>query len=184
MKYGAFSRKGTRWELEYSRQMCSVAVLIMCGKILEGRHRGASSFALLRLMIVALRFRDRTAKYASRKRTTLRYFNIKQGIEQCLTCPDTPEQNGVTEKANRHIVELARLVLSVSKMSKSFWAHACETTTFLVNRTGKSTISGKTPFQFGTGKSFSSFNYFANFRPRMLYLHSLNSINEQDGYKV
>ncbi|GLV24706.1 hypothetical protein CBL_21178, partial [Carabus blaptoides fortunei] len=64
----------------------------------------------------------------------------KRGIEFRMTCPYTPEQNGVAEQSNRHIVELARSMLSVSKLSKSFWTHACGTATFLINRTGKSSV--------------------------------------------
>ncbi|KAK9732136.1 hypothetical protein QE152_g12982 [Popillia japonica] len=35
----------------------------------------------------------------------------------------TLEQDGIAEQANRHVVKLARLMLSVSTLSKTFWAH-------------------------------------------------------------
>ncbi|KAL7286323.1 hypothetical protein TKK_0019281 [Trichogramma kaykai] len=87
----------------------------------------------------------------------------KRGIELSLTIPYTPEQNGVAEQSNRHMVELARSMLSVSKMSKFIWTHACETATFLINRTGKSGVPDKTPIELWSGKSFKSFDYLRIF---------------------
>ena len=48
-------------------------------------------------------------------------------------------------------------------MLKSFWAYVSDKATLLVNRKGKSSVIGKTPFKLLTGKSFSSFNYLRIF---------------------
>lgn len=124
----------------------------------------------------------------------------KRGIKLNLTCPDTPEQNGVSEQSNRHVVELARSMLSVSELSKSFWAHACDTATFLINRTGKSSVPGKTPLELWSGKAFDSFNYLrifgsecyvnipkkfrAKFDDKAVFGYFVGYVNEKDGYKV
>jgi len=54
-----------------------------------------------------------------------------------LSAPYAPEQNGDTERENRTVVEFARSVLSVSRLSKLMWAQACETATYVLNHTGK-----------------------------------------------
>ncbi|XP_047115822.1 uncharacterized protein LOC124795783 [Schistocerca piceifrons] len=86
-----------------------------------------------------------------------------RGTEFCHTCPDTPEQNGVAEQTNRDVLELAGSVLTFSKLPKSFWAYACDTPVFLLCRTRKSCVEGKTPFEFWTGKVFKGFNYLRIF---------------------
>ncbi|CAB0034441.1 unnamed protein product [Trichogramma brassicae] len=75
----------------------------------------------------------------------------KHGIQLNLTCPYTPEQNGVAEQSNRHVVELARSMLTVSELPLMFWAHACDTATYLINRTGKSSIPNKAPIELWSG---------------------------------
>lgn len=124
----------------------------------------------------------------------------KRGIEFRPSYPYTPEQNGVTEQSNRHVVELARSMFSVSELSKSFWAHACDTAVFLINRTGKSSVPGKTPRELWTGKTFDSFNYlqifgsecYANipkkfrskFNDKADLGYFVGYVNDKDDYKV
>uniref|UniRef100_A0ABD2WT57 Integrase catalytic domain-containing protein n=1 Tax=Trichogramma kaykai TaxID=54128 RepID=A0ABD2WT57_9HYME len=123
-----------------------------------------------------------------------------RGIELNLTCPYTPEQNGVSEQSNRYVVELARSMLTVSKMSKSFWTHACETATFLINRTGKSGVPDKSPIELWSGKSFKSFDYLrifgsdcyvnipkqfrSKFDDKAVAGKFIGYLNEKDGYKI
>lgn len=123
-----------------------------------------------------------------------------RGIEFRLTCPYTPEQNGVAEQSNRHVVELARSMLLVSKLSKSFWAHACDTAVFLVNRTGKSSVQGTTPFELWSGRKFDSFDYLrifgsecyvnmpkkfrSKFDAKAIFGYFIGYVNDKDGYKV
>ena len=44
----------------------------------------------------------------------------KQGILQQLTCPYTPEQNGVAERKNRHIMSVVRCLLRGMEVPKYF----------------------------------------------------------------
>ena len=58
----------------------------------------------------------------------------KAGIQHQLTARYSPEQNGVSERANRTIVEKALCLLSDSGLSKGFWQYACEFVVYLKNR--------------------------------------------------
>uniref|UniRef100_A0ABD2WYY7 Integrase catalytic domain-containing protein n=1 Tax=Trichogramma kaykai TaxID=54128 RepID=A0ABD2WYY7_9HYME len=132
--------------------------------------------------------------------SNVRKLLAARGIEFQLTCPHTPEQNGVSEQSNRHVVELARSMLAVSEMSKGFWAHACETAAFLINRTGKSSVANKSPIELWSGKSFKSFNHLKifgsecyvnipkqfrrKFDKKAVFGRFVGYVNEKDGYQV
>lgn len=42
---------------------------------------------------------------------TLENFLIEKGILHQSTCPDTPEQNGIAERKNKHLLEIARAMM-------------------------------------------------------------------------
>ena len=71
----------------------------------------------------------------------------KQGILQQLTCPYTPEQNGVAERKNRSIMSVVRCLLCGMNVPKYFWHLAVLTATFLLNRTPSRVLQGKAPMQ-------------------------------------
>jgi hypothetical protein len=76
-------------------------------------------------------------------------FNLyceEAGIEHQLTAPYTPEQNGVSERRNRYIMEMARCMLHEKNLPKVFWAEAANTTVFLQNRLLTKLLAEKTPF--------------------------------------
>ena len=49
------------------------------------------------------------------------------------TIPGTPQQNGVAERMNRTLNERARSMRLHAKLTKTFWADAISTTTYLIN---------------------------------------------------
>ena len=69
------------------------------------------------------------------------------GIEHQLTAPYTPQQNGVVERKNRTIMEMARCVLHDKGLPKKFWAEAANTAVFLPNRLPTKAVQKKTPFE-------------------------------------
>ena len=62
-------------------------------------------------------------------------------------CVDTPSQNGVVERKNRHLLETAQALLFQMHMPKHFWADAVSTTCFLINRMPSLVLKWATPFQ-------------------------------------
>lgn len=77
------------------------------------------------------------------------------GITQRLTAPYTPEQNGISERDNRTIVEMAR-TLKYSNPEviypEGIWAELVNTAVYILNRTGKSSIDGVSPYELWLGK--------------------------------
>ena len=76
----------------------------------------------------------------------------KEGIKHEYTIPKTPQQNGVSERMNRTLVEAVRSMLADSRLPHKFWAEALSTATYLVNRSPTKALDGKTPFEAWNGK--------------------------------
>ena len=74
-------------------------------------------------------------------------FFEETGIEHQLTAPYTPQQNGVNERKNRTIMEMARWLLHKKELPKEYWAEATNTVVLLLNRLPTKAIDGKTPFE-------------------------------------
>ncbi|XP_022764214.1 uncharacterized protein LOC111309412 [Durio zibethinus] len=72
---------------------------------------------------------------------------VRIGIEHQLTATYTPQQNGVNERKNRTIMEMARCMLFEKNLSKKFWAEAVNTSVYLLNRLPTKALKGNTPFE-------------------------------------
>ncbi|KAJ9568575.1 LOW QUALITY PROTEIN: hypothetical protein OSB04_004541 [Centaurea solstitialis] len=72
-------------------------------------------------------------------------FMLQQGIRHESSCVDTPAQNGVDERKNRHLLEVARALLFQMTVPKPFWADAIATACFLINRMPSSVLHGEIP---------------------------------------
>ena len=46
----------------------------------------------------------------------------EHGIKQEFSAPGTPQQNGVVERKNRTLIEVARTMLDEAKLPTYFWA--------------------------------------------------------------
>ena len=55
------------------------------------------------------------------EKSKLASFCIDQGTKQEFSTPKTPRQNGVVEREDRVIQEMARVMLNNKSMAKSFW---------------------------------------------------------------
>ncbi|XP_024441578.1 uncharacterized protein LOC112324164 [Populus trichocarpa] len=84
------------------------------------------------------------------KEYTSAEFNLvckEAGIEHQLTAPYILEQNGVSERRNRYVMEMTRCMLLEKELPKEFWAEAANTTVFLQNRLPAKFLEDKTPFE-------------------------------------
>ena len=73
-------------------------------------------------------------------------FMLQHGILHQTSCIDTPTQNGVAERKNRHLLETARALLFQMHVPKHFWADAVSTTCFLINWMPSSVLNWDTPY--------------------------------------
>ena len=56
---------------------------------------------------------------------------------------DTPSQNGIAKRKNKHLLETARALLFQIHVPKHLWVDAIFTTCFLINRMPSSVITGQ-----------------------------------------
>src|SRR5215470_10051652 len=71
------------------------------------------------------------------------------GIQHQTSAPYTPQQNGVAERFNRTIVEMARTMLNATndKLGNSFWAEAIHTATYIRNQCTSRSLEKETDDQ-------------------------------------
>ena len=74
-------------------------------------------------------------------------FCSKRGISHNFSCPRTPQQNGVVERKNCTLIEMARTMLNEYSLPTYFWAEAINTSCYILNRVSKSPILNKTPYE-------------------------------------
>ncbi|KAK9119163.1 hypothetical protein Scep_017256 [Stephania cephalantha] len=88
------------------------------------------------------------------KEYTSNQFNLfceEAGIEHQLIAPYTPQQNGVSEKKNRTIMEMARCLMCEKNLPSEYWAEASHTAVFLLNRLPIKAVVGRTPYEVWFG---------------------------------
>lgn len=91
-------------------------------------------------MLKALRS-DNGGEYISRAFSS--YMN-DHGIQQQLTVPYSPQQNGVAERMNRTLMNHTRSMLLSKNLGKEFWAEALSTAVYVRNRVTSSSLPPNT----------------------------------------
>ncbi|KAM1004535.1 hypothetical protein ACFX2C_004724 [Malus domestica] len=74
-------------------------------------------------------------------------FLASKGIKHHLSCPYTPEQNGLAERKHRHIVDTAITLLQTASLPPKFWSFACQVAVYLINRMPTPVLHNKSPFE-------------------------------------
>ncbi|RVW86509.1 Retrovirus-related Pol polyprotein from transposon RE2 [Vitis vinifera] len=72
-------------------------------------------------------------------------FISHHGILHQSSCAHTPQQNGVAERKNRHLVETARTILLHSNVPFRFWGDVVLTACYLINRMPSSVLHDQIP---------------------------------------
>jgi transposase InsO family protein len=74
------------------------------------------------------------------------------GIKRQLFIARTPQQNGVVERKNGTIQEMARTLLMDSKLTDMFWTQAVHTTIYIQNRVMLRNNTDKTSYELWKGR--------------------------------
>src|SRR6266540_1631631 len=75
------------------------------------------------------------------------------GIIHQTTCPGTSEQNGLAERKNRHLLEIARCLMFTMNVPKFLWSEAVMTAAYLINRMPSRVLGYKAPIECLIGKT-------------------------------
>ncbi|BBN67325.1 transposable element gene [Prunus dulcis] len=92
---------------------------------------------------------DRGGEYTSNE---FNKFCDEMGMERQLTVAYSPQQNGVAERKNRTIVEMAKCMMFEKGMPLEFWAETVNTAVYVLNRSPTKALDKKTPFEAYSGR--------------------------------
>ena len=78
--------------------------------------------------------------------TEFQAFLASKGIIHQRSCPSTPQQNGVAERKNRHLLDVVRTLLLESSAPSMFWVEALKTATHLINCLPSQVLHMESPY--------------------------------------
>lgn len=90
---------------------------------------------------------DGGGEYCNSKFAT---YLIREGIVHQVTVPYSPQQNGVSERLNRTLMEKARSILQESGLCQRYWGEAVMTAVYLKNRCPSVAVAGSMPEEVWT----------------------------------
>jgi hypothetical protein len=96
-------------------------------------------------------------------------FLEEEGIKHEFSSPYTPQQNGVVERKNRTLLDMARTMLDEYKTPDRFWAEATNTACYSINWLYLHRILKKTSYELLTGKK-PNVSYFRVFGSKCFIL--------------
>ena len=84
------------------------------------------------------------------------------GIQMQHSTPYTPQQNGVAERKNRSLKEMATCMIEARDLSPNIWAEDISCAAHIQNITFHKSVKGKTPYEawFGQKPNVSNFRIF------------------------
>ncbi|RVW38442.1 Retrovirus-related Pol polyprotein from transposon TNT 1-94 [Vitis vinifera] len=114
---------------------------------------------------------------------TVGEFLAQEGIVHLSSCVDTPQQNGIAERKNRHLLEVARSLMFSMNVSKLFWGQAVLTAAYLINRMPSRVLKFQTPCQTLL-KSFPTTRLISTVPPKIFGCSVFVHINQQHRSKL
>jgi hypothetical protein len=118
------------------------------------------------LRIKKIRSDNGTAEF---KNSQIEGFLEEEGIQHEFSSAYTPQQNGVVERKNRTLLDMARTILDEYKTPDRFWAEAINTACYSINRLYLHRILKKTSYELLTGKN-PNVSYFIVFGSKCFIL--------------
>ncbi|GJR97164.1 putative ribonuclease H-like domain-containing protein [Tanacetum coccineum] len=113
---------------------------------------------------------------------TLREYYEKVGISHETSVARSPQQNGVVERRNRTLIEVARTMLIYAKAPLFLWAETVATTCYTQNRAIIRLRHGKTPYELLhvlTSSTYHSSMYLVHFVIRQTIARTWASYNRK-----
>ncbi|GJZ48043.1 retrovirus-related pol polyprotein from transposon TNT 1-94 [Tanacetum coccineum] len=108
-----------------------------------------------------------------------RAFCDANGITHNFLAPRTPQSNGVVERKNRTLQEMARTMLNEQSIPQKFWCNVVDTSTYILNRILIRPFLGKTPYELFKGKK-PSLEHFKVFGSKCFILNTKDYLTKFD----
>nr|GEX24882.1 hypothetical protein [Tanacetum cinerariifolium] len=114
------------------------------------------------------------------KNHNLNQFCRMKGIKKEFSVPRTPQQNGITERKNKTLIEAARTKPAYSLLPIPFWAEAVNTACHVQNRVLVTKPHNKTPYELLHGRT-PSIGFMRRFGCPVTIPNTLDSLGKLDG---
>ncbi|GJU53864.1 putative ribonuclease H-like domain-containing protein [Tanacetum coccineum] len=163
-----------------------------CVACLKGKHHKASSSkdetsGILKKFIIKIEnLVDKKVKIircdngTEFKNSVMNDFCAMKGIRREFSVSRTPQQNSVAERRNRTLIEVARTMLSDSKLPTTFWAEVVNTACYVHNRVLVVKPHNKTSYELFRGRT-PSLSFMRRFRCHVSILNTLDHLGKFDG---
>jgi transposase InsO family protein len=104
---------------------------------------------------------DRGGEFMS---SDFKEFCDKHGIKREYTIPRTPQQNGVVERQNRTMQQMARSMKNEKNIGQTYWVEEIHTSFHVLNKSHLRPQSNKTPYElwYGRPASIKHFKVFGS----------------------
>src|ERR1051325_6396980 len=79
-------------------------------------------------------------------------FCVEHGVDNEVTAHYTPQHNGIAERRNITILDMARCMLKQKNLPKSLWGEAVSTAVYIFNRRPTKILKNKVPEEVWSGK--------------------------------
>ena len=106
-------------------------------------------------------------------------FCDEQGIEHTFSTPRTPQQNGVVERKNRTLQEMARTILHENNLPNYFRAEAVNTSCYILYRVLIRSSLDKTSYELWKNKK-PNISYFKVFGSKCFILNTKDNLGKFD----
>lgn len=127
------------------------------------------------------RFRSNNAKDHFNQVLTPYFRN--EGIIHESSCVHTPQQNGVAERKNGHLLDTTRALLFQNNVPKCYWGEAVLTATHLINRIPSRVLGFKSPLDV-LSKFFPNIQTTNNLLPKIFGCVSFVHVHSQHRGKL
>ncbi|GJW94289.1 retrovirus-related pol polyprotein from transposon TNT 1-94 [Tanacetum coccineum] len=114
------------------------------------------------------------------KNKVMNQFCEIKGIKREFSVARTPQQNGVVERKNKILIEVARTMLADSKLPTTFWAKAVNTPCYVQNRVLVIKPHNKTPYELFLGRK-PALSFMRPFGCPVTILNTLDHLGKFDG---
>ncbi|RVW83084.1 Retrovirus-related Pol polyprotein from transposon TNT 1-94 [Vitis vinifera] len=121
---------------------------------------------------------DRGGEFLS---NDFKVFCEEEGLHRELTTPYSLEQNGVAERKNRTVVEMARSMMKAKNLSNHFWAEGVATAVYLLNISPTKAVLNRTPYEAWYGRKpwVSHFKVFGSVAYTLIDSHNRSKLDEK-----
>nr|GEX45216.1 hypothetical protein [Tanacetum cinerariifolium] len=100
-----------------------------------------------------------------------------KGIKREFRNARTPQQNGITERRNKTLIEAAKTMLADTKLPVTFWAEAVNTACYVQNRVLVNKSHNKTSYELFSGRSLA-IGFLKPFGCYVMILNTLDNLGK------